>query len=45
MSILVELPEDQYASKVFANFGPLAEFKLNTACRARTACWPQCRTQ
>jgi hypothetical protein len=31
MSILVELPEDQYASKVFANFDPLAEFNLDTA--------------
>lgn len=31
MSILVELPEDQYAPKVFANFVPGAAFNLNTA--------------
>jgi len=31
MSILVELPEDQYAPKVFANFAPRAKFNFNTA--------------
>jgi len=31
MSILVELPENQYAAKVFANFAPRAGFNLDTA--------------
>ncbi len=31
MSILVELPENQYAPKVFANFDPRAGFNLDTA--------------